>query len=290
MLLVSLFVCYNAAMIIDFHTHIFPPEIVHNREKYLETDPLFALLYANPKARLATAEDLLSNMDEQGIDISVTQNIAWNTPEMCRRTNDYIIESIKHYPQRLIGFGMVVLDSPSSALPEIERCAENGIRGMGEIRPDRRLLAGPLKIRPVMESLIEHDMILSTHTTEPVGHIYTGKGEATPELLYPLFSSYPSLKIVCAHWGGGMPFYFLMPEVRRALDRVYFDSAASPFLYSSRVYLQAASMAGEERILFGSDYPLLKPGRLLSEINTLDLPQDLKNKILSENARKVLDL
>jgi uncharacterized protein len=277
-------------MIIDFHTHIFSPEIIRDREKYLKIDPLFSLLYSDPRARLAAVEDLIAVMDDQGIDISVVQNIAWSTPGMCIQTNDYIMESVSRFPQRLVGFGMIVLDSPVSALPEIERCAKNGIRGIGEIRPDRQLLAGPLTIQPVIESLIEHNLILATHASEPVGHSYAGKGDITPQSLYPFIAAYPALKIVCAHWGGGMPFYGLMPEVKRALTQVYFDSAASPFLYSPQIYRQAVSLAGEEKVLFGSDYPLLKPRRLLAEIDTLDLPADLKNKILCDNARRILDL
>jgi uncharacterized protein len=284
------YVCYNAAMIIDFRTHVFSPEIIRNRERYLEKDPFFSSLYSDPRARLATAEDLINVMDDQEIDISVIQNIAWCTPGMCRQTNDYILESVHRFPRRLIGFGMVVLDSPSTALPEIERCAKDGMKGIGEIRPAERLLTNPLEIRPVIDSLVEHNLILLTHTSEPVGHIYPGKGDITPQCLYPFISAYPGLTLVCAHWGGGLPFYCLMPEVKRALGRVYFDSAASPFLYSPQIYRQTSTLAGDDRVLFGTDYPLLQPKRLLAEIKNLDLPVDMQRKILYENAAGILDL
>jgi uncharacterized protein len=277
-------------MIIDFHTHIFSHEIIRNRELYLKKDPLFALLYSDPRAKLAAAEDLIGAMDDQGIDIAVAQNIAWSTPELCKQANDYIMESISRFPQRLIGFGMVMLDSPESALPEIERLAKNGIRGIGEIRPGRQFPAGLFEIRPVIEGLVEHNLILATHSSEPVGHGYAGKGDITPQSLYPLIEAYPALKIVCAHWGGGLPFYALMPEVKRAMAQVYFDSAASPYLYDPQVYRQTISLAGEDKVLFGSDYPLLKPKRLLAEIEGLGLPAEIKNKLLYDNARKLLGL
>ena len=50
-----------------------------------------------------------------------------------------------------------------------------------------------------------------------------------------------------------------MPEVKKTLANVYFDSAASPFLYSPRIYTQAIETVGSEKLLFGSDYPLLSP-------------------------------
>ena len=46
-------------MIIDFHTHIFPPDVRDRREEYLRRDPTFAEMYGNPSAKIATAEDLL---------------------------------------------------------------------------------------------------------------------------------------------------------------------------------------------------------------------------------------
>ncbi|MEE8414180.1 MAG: amidohydrolase family protein, partial [Dehalococcoidales bacterium] len=96
--------------------------------------------------------------------------------------------------------------------------------------------------------------------------------------------------VVCAHWGGGLPFYALMPEVKKAMSNVFFDTAASPFLYNPQVYRQVIQLVGADKVLFGSDYPLLAQSRLLGEINSLDLPEEIKNLILSGNARKLLSI
>jgi uncharacterized protein len=277
-------------MIIDFHTHVFPPRIINNREVFIGRDPLFSLLYSNPKAKLASVEDLIASMDSLEIDKSVALNIQWSSPELCRETNDYISESISRYPDRLVGFGMVVFDFPETAISEIERCIKNGIRGIGEIRLTPQLLINTTLLEPVIRKLIDSHLILLTHTSEPIGHLYPGKGDITPEALYPFISAFPGLKLVCAHWGGGLPFYKLMPEVKKALENVYFDSAASPYLYNSQVYNQVAQLAGADRILFSSDYPLLSPKRLLNEINALDIPAESRELILSGNARKLLGL
>ncbi|MDP2729073.1 MAG: amidohydrolase family protein [Dehalococcoidales bacterium] len=284
--------CYNLAMIIDFHTHILPPRIKEERSKYIASDPCFAALYSDEKARLATADELIASMDEHGVDISVVLNLGWTSHELCVETNDYILESVARFPERLIGFGSVQPQLLESALAEIERCAKGGIKGIGEMRPDIQLL--DLKNEKVMEpfikTIISRKLILLTHISEPVGHQYPGKGDVTPELLYPFITRYPDLTLVCAHWGGGLPFYALMPEVKKALGNVFFDTAASPFLYNPQIYSQVIQLVGTDKILFGSDYPLLSQSRLLREIKSLDLSEETKNLILSGNAQKLLGI
>ncbi|MFC1860499.1 amidohydrolase family protein, partial [Chloroflexota bacterium] len=94
-------------MIIDFHTHVFLPQIKKNRSKYIDSDPSFAILYSDKKAKLATADELIASMDKAGVDMSVITNIGWTTHELCVETNNYILESVARYPRRLIGFGTV---------------------------------------------------------------------------------------------------------------------------------------------------------------------------------------
>jgi predicted TIM-barrel fold metal-dependent hydrolase len=281
-----------AAMTIDFHTHVFPPQIKKNRNKYIELDPCFAILYSDPKAKLATADELIASMDEAGVDISVIANIGWTTHELCVETNDYIMESVARYPERLIGFGAVQPQSPESAVAEIERCAKAGLKGIGEMRPDIQLLdlTDELMMAPFVEALIKHKLILLTHASEPVGHDYQGKGAITPDTLYPFITSFPDLTIVCAHWGGGLPFYALMPEVKKAMANVFFDTAASPLLYTPQIYNQVIQLVGADKILFGSDYPLLEQGRLIKEIKALKLAEETENLILSGNARRLLGI
>jgi hypothetical protein len=279
-------------MIIDFHTHIFPPQIKKNRNRYIDSDPCFAILYSDPRAKLVTTDELISSMDRAGVDISVILNIGWTTHELCLETNDYILESISRYPKRLVGFCSVQLQSPEAALKEIERCADGGIKGVGELRPDMQLLdmSDEQLMNPLVDVMKKHNLILLTHTSEPVGHIYPGKGAVTPEVLYPFIVNNPELTIICSHWGGGLPFYALMPEVKQAISNVYFDTAASPLLYSPGIYEQAVQLVGADKILFGSDYPLLEQERCIKEIESSDLPEDSKKLILSGNASRLLGL
>ncbi len=277
-------------MIIDFHTHVFSPQIKKDRNKYIDSDPCFAILYSDAKAKLATTDELIASMDKEEIDISVIVNTGWTTHELCVETNDYILESIARYPERLVGFCAVQPNSYEATLAEIERCAQAGIRGVGEMRPDMQLfnLDDEIIMTPLVEVMTKYKLILLTHASEPVGHSYPGKGSITPDMLYPFITRFPDLTIVCAHWGGGLPFYALMPEVKQVLDNVFFDTAASPFLYSPQVYSQVVQLVGGSKVLFGSDYPLLEQGRLLNEIRSLNLPEETRDLILSGNAQKLL--
>jgi len=279
-------------VIIDFHTHVFPPEIKKNRSKYIERDPCFAILYSDPKAKIATADELIAGMDEAGVDISVILNIGWTTHELCVETNDYIIDSVSRYPRRLVGFCAVQPNSPKAAAAEIERCAGVGIKGVGEMRPDIQLfdLGDEMVMTPLVEVLKAHKLALLLHSSEPIGHDYPGKGIMTPDMLYPFITGFPDLTIVCAHWGGGLPFYALMPEVKKAMGNVYFDSAASPFLYTPEVYRQVIKLVGADRVLFGSDYPLLAQSRLLKEIKALNLAEETKSLVLAGNALRLLGI
>jgi predicted TIM-barrel fold metal-dependent hydrolase len=279
-------------MIIDFHTHVFPPQIKKNRNKYVDSDACFAIMYSSEDSKMVTADELIKNMDKEGIDISVVLNYGWTTHELCVETNDYILESIAKYPDRLVGFCSVQPRSLQAALDEIERCVKGGIKGVGEIRPDMQLLdlMDDEVMPPFIETITRHNLTLLIHASEPVGHEYPGKGNITPEVIYPLITSFPDLTLVCAHWGGGLPFYSLMPEVKEAMNNVFFDSAASPFLYRPQIYDQVIQLVGADKILFGTDYPLLSPSRLLKEIKSLNLPKEAEHLILTGNAQKLLGL
>jgi predicted TIM-barrel fold metal-dependent hydrolase len=133
-------------------------------------------------------------------------------------------------------------------------------------------------------------LIFLTHSSEPVGHEYSGKGSITPDILYSFITTFPNLKLVCAHWGGGLPFYALMPEVTKALSNVSFDTAATVFLYKPEIFKQMSHIIGSDKILFGTDYPLMHQNRVLAQIQSSQLPEEDKARILGANAQKLLHL
>jgi predicted TIM-barrel fold metal-dependent hydrolase len=279
-------------VIIDFHTHIFPPWLRERRDEYIKRDPCFSLLYSQPKARMATAEELLASMDEANIGLSVVLNIGWVSQELCVKTNDYILDSVSRYPTRLVGFCAIQPRAGDAAIAELERCAKAGAKGIGELRSDMQgfNLADRTTMKPVVDAALKHDLIFLTHSSEPVGHEYSGKGSITPDILYSFITKFPNLKLVCAHWGGGLPFYALMPEVAEALANVFFDTAATVFLYKPEIFERVSQIIGSDKILFGSDYPLMHQNRVLAQIQASQLPEEDKARILGANAQKLLCL
>jgi predicted TIM-barrel fold metal-dependent hydrolase len=130
---------------------------------------------------------------------------------------------------------------------------------------------------------------LLLHANETIGHFYPGKGKTPLDRFYELILSFPGLPVILAHWGGGFPFYELMPEVAKAMANVYYDMAASPFLYSRKIYAIAAEMVGVEKILFGTDFPLISPRRYYQELEASGLSSQDREKILGLNFSRLIE-
>ena len=278
-------------MIIDFHTHITAPEIIDRRDEYLVRDAWFRDLYANPKARLSSAEDLIAAMDRDAVDQAVVFGFGWRDMDLCRRDNDYVIESVARYPERLIGFAIVNPQSGDEAVREIERCAAAGLAGVGELMPDGQgyRLDDHKIMAPIVEVAMEHDLVLLTHCSEPVGHLYPGKGTVTPDEIIRFARLFPDATLVCAHWGGGAIFYEMMPEVSRIMGNVYYDTAASLFLYRDEIFTLAAHWV-PGKVLFATDYPLIEPGSFMRRLEAARIPTATLRRILGGNAWRVLKL
>ena len=282
---------YHSPVIIDAHTHIFPQEVREERDEYLQRDTTFRELYASPKARIASAEELLASMDAAGIDRSVACGFAWSDAELCRRHNDYLLEAAAKSDGRLIPF-CTVQPSDADARDELKRWATKGARGLGELRPQQQ---GYGLIDSEEADLLAwgsdaYDLTLLFHASEPVGHVYPGKAGLPVEQLGRCIADFPGVTVIAAHWGGGLPFYALMPEVREALARTYFDTAASGLIYSPDVYARAVELVGAERILFGSDFPLVSQERALQELGEAPIDAEARRLIEGENARRLLRL
>ena len=81
-----------------------------------------------------------------------------------------------------------------------------------------------------------------------------------------------------------------MPEVKESLKLVYFDSAASPFLYLPEVFPAVVELAGAGKVLFASDYPLMDMSRPLKQARDMGFDLESEERLLSGNAAKLLRL
>jgi len=275
-------------VIIDAHVHVHRPEVAACREEYCGHEPYFRKLYSEPKVRMATVEELICAMDEDGVNCSAICGFAWCDAGICRDDNDYVMEAVRRYPDRLIGLAVVNPTAGQEAVREMERCARGGLRGLGELMPDGQgyELDDLAMMRPIMEAAQALGWIVMTHANEQVGHAYAGKGRTGPEVVLRLAGAFPEAKILCAHWGGGLLFYELMPEVRDVLRNVCYDTAASPFLYDNRIFRVAMEIA-PEKVLFGTDYPLLRARRYIKSIRKAGLSPEAERALMGGNAAKM---
>jgi uncharacterized protein len=279
-------------MIIDCHTHIFPDEVRDDRQAYCKRDQGFSSLYKDSKARMTGVEDLIASMDEYGIERSIICGFPWSEPDLCALHNRYLMESASRYPHRLIVFIILLFSDPGWSEKELEVCLKEGVRGVGEIAFYRREMTSRDigAVKPILTQMGKKGIPLLLHVNETLGHSYPGKGVTPLERFYDLIVSFPNLSIVLAHWGGGLPFYELMPEVAKAMANVYYDTAASPYLYSKKIYAVAREIVGIEKILFGSDFPLLSPRKYFLELEDSGLSKEDQRKILGQNLSSLLAL
>ncbi len=277
---------------VDFHTHIFPPEVQRQRERYCARDPWFKELYGNPRAVLVTAEDLIAEMDASGVDVSVTFSFGWRDPGLIEETNSYVIDAMHRYRGRLCGMAVLQPTAGARAVHELERCAQAGMIGLGELMPHGQgyRLSDIALLAPVMDVVRQHQLLVLSHCSEPVGHSYPGKGNVSLPDIVSFLTAFPDIRFIAAHWGGGLPFYTLMPEIQRLTANVWYDTAATVYLYRQDIFPVAVQLVGAERILFASDYGLLRQRRIIDHIAQSGLDAGDVEKILGGNAQKLLGL
>ncbi len=278
-------------MIIDGHTHIFPEAMRKNRDPLCQKDGGFSSIYKDLNSKMVGVEELITSMDDAGVDRSVICGFPWNDPDLCSLHNQYLMESRARYPDRLIVFISLTFSDPDWAEKEFVKRIKEGAQGVGEIAFYHREMTSQdiESMGTIMREMEKQKIPLLLHANETIGHTYPGKGITPLERFYDLIRTFPGLRVILAHWGGGLLFYELMPEVSKSMRHVYYDTAASPYLYSKKIYAIAREIVGEEKILFGSDYPLIRPQRYFDELRTSGLSEEEQKKILGLNLSKLIE-
>lgn len=276
---------------IDCHVHIFPESVKENRENYFD-DPSFALLYGNSKSRIENAHGLISAMDEAGIDLSCAMGFPWKNPERLSMHNDLILEAAKKFPQRILPFCCINPQS-DTALLEAKRCLDAGAAGIGEIACYESDFTDKMLdlLSPVMELCRIRNAPVFFHVNDSIGHDYPGKAPISPHGIEKLASRFSENKMVLAHGGGGYPFFHL---IRKGLPgnptKLFFDTAAFPYLYKAEIYPELLRILGPKRLLFGSDWPLLPQARYFSDMQASGLSKEEMDALCGLNALHFLGL
>lgn len=278
-------------MIIDFHTHIFKKNVIKKKQDYLN-DKFFAFLYSAKAKKMADHVILLQSMSESGVDRAVVMGFPWEKEKYCDEQNQYFRDAMNISGGRIIPFGSVPLKKGTDFDGRIKEIKDMGLAGIGEIAfyTDGMTAGNEKVLRKIVESAGIHSLPVNIHVSEPVGHNYPGKYNSNLAALCGIIRDYPGTQIILAHWGGGLFFYELMPEIRESFKNVYYDTAASPFLYSDDIYDIAIKVAGPEKILFGSDFPLIKSQRYLESIKKCVKSPGHIRDITGKNAARILKM
>jgi hypothetical protein len=237
--------------IIDVHTHLPTRKDVSDARDLPFLEGAGVRLSERPPV-----DELLREMDDGAIDIAVV--LGPPPAAGTRQDNDALAAAIRPHRDRLIGFGMVDPRSDPDVSGSVRRCVEQlGLRGIGEFGYVN--VADPVFF-PLYEACIALDVpiLIHTGTTLPSTPIAFGH----PSLLDEVVIRYPDLKVIAAHCG--VPWFVELACVAARHTNVWIDVSALPLFpeamrYQILLTMLAAHLGG--RLLFGSDFPVVRPGR-----------------------------
>jgi len=209
--------------------------------------------------------------------------------------NDYVAGVVRKYPEQFIGFASVDPWKGAIAVQELERAVnELGLRGLKLMPITQAFFPNDERFYPLWEKCAELGVPALFHTGQ------TGIGAGTPgggglKLKYsqPLYlddvaADFPNLTIIMAH--PAVPWQEEQLSVALHKANVYIDLSGWSPKYFRPVLIQYANTILQDKVLFGSDYPLIQPDRWLDDFERLDIKEEVRRKILLENARKLLKI
>ena len=244
--------------IIDAHVHLYPPEAGRDPAAWAlaHGEAHWAQLCTRrrsdgkPVQGFPSTDQLLRDMDAAGVNQAVLLGWYWENHATCVEQNRFYADLIRAHPDRLAAFATVNARAGLAAFDEACRAMDDGLVGFGELSPHSQHFGIDDPIwRQVLTLAAEWKVPVNLHVTDPLSRPYLGRVETPLNDFLQLAREFPATTFVLAHWGGGLAW---SPEVV-ALPNVWFDTAASPLLYGSEVWDKALT----DRVLFGSDYPLI---------------------------------
>ena len=294
-------------MVIDSHIHRYPPEVIAYPKgwgRQVKEHHWLKLVTGeeggNSIQDWADREKLLGDMDAAGVDRAVMLGWYWENQQTCELQNAWHLDWLREDGDRFIGFAAVQPLAGVRAFDGLRRAIDSGLLGIGEIHPAAQGFAmdHPTWIK-ILDWAQESNIPVTMHATEPAGHGYPGKVSTPLEDFLWVARRFPELTIILAHWGGGLPFYELNPECRKTLKHVFYDTAASPLIYDGRIFRSVVDIIGAEKVIFGSDYPLMlyprevrEPGlgRFVAETRSSGLDDAQLECVLGGNMARVLGI
>ena len=282
-------------MVIDIHTHIFPDKIAAEViEKLSRTSR--AKYFSD-----GTLNGLLNSMKNCGVDISVVLPVATN-PLQVVKINDFAAKTTEKFSaQGIIYFGAIHPDFEDFRA-ELSRVKNLGLKGI-KIHPiyqganldDKKFLR-------IIDRAAELDLIVITHAGLDIG--FPGVVQCSPKMARNVIKEIGDFKFILAHMGGWKNWDEVLTEL--AGTNIFLDTAfstgkipaRSDFVWNAadlnllgvEEFMKLVKTFGAEKILFGTDSPWSSLVEAIEFIKNLPIPEIEKNKILGNNAEKLLTL
>ena len=211
-------------------------------------------------------------------------------------TNDYVAAIVKQYPQVFIGFATVDPWKGKAAVQELERSIkELGLVGL-KLHPIRQaFFPNDTQFYPLYEKATELQVPVLFHSG------YAGAGSGSPggagfKLKYAapipgiddVAADFPQLTIIMAH--PGWPWTEEQIAVALHKTNVFLDLSGWAPRYIPEPLIREVNTRLQDKVLFGSDYPYIQPDRWLLEFEALAIRDEVRPKVLLDNARRLLKL
>jgi predicted TIM-barrel fold metal-dependent hydrolase len=210
-----------------------------------------------------------------------------------RIANEEIAEDCAKHPDVLIPFASIDPHRGRAGVREARRLVEAyDVRGfkfhpsIQGFAPDDRLAY------PLYEAIEELGAVALFHTGQTgIGARVRGGGgirlkHSNPMLVDDVAVDFPDLRIILAH--PSFPWQDEALAVATHKEHVHIDlSGWSPKYFPPQLVRYANSLL-QDKVLFGSDYPVITPDRWLADFADLDLKDAVRPKILKDNAARLL--
>ena len=221
---------------------------------------------------------LFPALDAVGIDRSVIFDI-WH-PEG-RRGNDNTASLVAAYPDRFIGFAYVSPMMPETVVPELERAIDQlGLSAIKLYPPFVLIPLGDPIWWPIYEFANDRELVVIWHTGIETGGM--------PKYMGDVAGRFPRATFVSGHSGNCPPMRRQAIDVAKEYPNVYLETCST--FRTPGVIEELVEEAGADRVLFGSDIPLMDPRAQIGKIITADISDDDKKLVLGGNARRILKL
>lgn len=280
-----------AEKIIDTHVHPNTREYIESGGHYLQHSAAYFGQTLEPQTIEEVAKEY-QELNAMGVLLAWDAETNTGVPPL---TNDYIAGLVKRFPETFIGFASVDPWKGKRAVAEVERAVgELGLRGVKFHQTAQGFFPNDHRFYPLWEKCQELGVPVLFHmgVTGFGGGVPGGDGlrlkYCRPIYLDDLAADFPRLTIIGAH--PAWPWHDEMLAVAMHKGNVYMDlSGWSPKYFPPSV-VQYANTLLQDKFLFGSDAPFIKPRRWLADFEKAPFKDSVRRKILYENARKVLKL